>query len=209
MNHPARLGVLISGGGSNLQAIIDACAGGVLAGVATIAVVIANRADAYGLERARAAGVPAICLEPRAFGSRREHSAALLETLRQHTVDIVCLAGYLLKVEPDVLAAFSGRMLNIHPALLPKYGGAGMYGHHVHEAVIAAGDTESGATVHVVDGEYDHGPVILQETVPVMPGDTADALARRVLSVEHTLFPAGILKLIEQARRQPKPGALG
>ena len=202
MRHPARLGVLISGGGSNLQAIMDACAGGVLAGAATVAVVIANRVDAYGLERARTANIPAICLEPRAFGSRREHSAAILAELRRHNVDVVCLAGYLLKVEPDVLAAFSGRIINIHPALLPRYGGPGMYGHHVHEAVLAAGDAESGATVHVVDAEYDHGPVILQETVPVMPGDTADDLARRVLSVEHKLFPAGILKVIEQAGRQ-------
>lgn len=202
MHHPARLGVLISGGGSNLQAIIDSCAGGVLVGAATVAVVIANRADAYGLERARAAGVPAICLEPRAFGSRREHSAALLDTLRRNTVDIVCLAGYLLKVEPDVLAAFTGRIVNIHPSMLPKYGGAGMYGHHVHEAVLAAGEAASGATVHLVDAEYDHGPVILQETVPVMPGDTPDALARRILSVEHTLYPAGILKVIEQAVRR-------
>lgn len=202
MKHPARLGVLISGGGSNLQAIIDACAGGVLAGAATVVVVIANRADAYGLERARAAGIPAFCIAPRAFASRRVHSAAILAELRRHAVDIVCLAGYLLKVEPDVLAAFAGRIVNIHPALLPKYGGAGMYGHHVHEAVLAAGDTTSGATVHFVDAEYDHGPVILQETVPVMPGDSPDALAQRVLAVEHALYPAGILKVIERAGRQ-------
>jgi formyltetrahydrofolate-dependent phosphoribosylglycinamide formyltransferase len=198
MNKPARLGVLISGGGTNLQAIIDACAGGILKGVAVVAVVVSNRPDAFGLERARRSGIPALCIDPKKFSSRTDYYSSILTELAGHGVDLVCLAGYLLRIEENMIDAYRGRIINIHPALLPRYGGQGMYGHHVHHAVIAAHETFSGATVHFVDAEYDHGAVIKQEKVPVMPGDTTDTLATRVLAVEHKIFPEGILKVIKE-----------
>jgi phosphoribosylglycinamide formyltransferase-1 len=193
-----KIGVLISGGGTNLQAIIDACEKGILKDVAEVAVVIANAADAYGLERARRHDIPAVYLDRKKFPDGESYSEGLLKELRMYNVDLVCLAGFLLKLEQNFIQAFPGRILNIHPALLPKFGGKGMYGHHVHEAVVAAGEKESGATVHIVDDEYDHGVTIVQGTVPVLAGDTPDALAKRILAVEHRIYPEAILKIIEK-----------
>jgi len=191
-----RLGVLISGGGTNLQAIIDACEAGPLKGRAEVALVIANKPEAYGLERAKKHGIPAICVNRKDFPDAASFTAQLVEELHARQVGLVCLAGYLLKLETAFIAAFRGKIVNIHPALLPKFGGKGMYGRHVHEAVLATGEKESGASLHWVDEDFDHGAVILQRRVPVLPGDTPDTLAKRILPVEHQVYPEAILKVI-------------
>jgi len=186
---PVRVAVLVSGGGTNLQALLDALHN---SPVARIARVISNRPDAGALARARRAEVPAVVLrEPRDAGE-------LLGVLQD--IEIVVLAGYLKLVPADVVRRFRGRMINIHPALLPEFGGAGMYGHRVHEAVLASGAKESGPTVHFVDEEFDRGAIIDQERVPVKPGDTADTLAARVLEAEHRLLPRVVLELARQLR---------
>jgi phosphoribosylglycinamide formyltransferase-1 len=189
-----RLGVLVSGSGSNLQAILDACSFGVLKGKAEVAVVISNKKDAYGLERARKCGVPAVFIDRKESAGPAEYCDKIRAELLKHGTGLVCLAGFLLKLEPNLTASF--RIINIHPALLPKHGGKGMYGHFVHEAVIASGEKESGATVHWVDEHYDHGGAILQAKVPVLAGDTPETLAARVLETEHEIFPKAILKVI-------------
>lgn len=178
-----RLAVLASGGGSNLQALIDAHARGDLP--ALVALVIANRAAAGALERARRHGIPA------AFVGRKQHAdpdARILELLREHRVDVVVLAGWLALVGPQLLAAYPERVLNIHPGPLPRFGGKGMYGQHVHAAVIAAGVAATGPTVHLVDERYDEGPILAHVEVPVHPADTPESLAQRVLREEHDLL---------------------
>lgn len=189
---PARVAVLASGGGTNLQALLDA--GG--AGAAfRIARVVSNRVEAGALERARRAGVEAVVL--------RDPLDALEVDAALGPHDLVVLAGYLKLVPGPVVARFRWRMINIHPALLPGFGGSGMYGLRVHAAVLASGATVTGASVHYVDEAYDRGPVIAQWPVPVRPGDTPDALAARVLAVEHRLLPAVVSEL---ARRGFPPG---
>ena len=189
-----KLGVLISGDGSNLQAILDACEFGILKGKAEVTAVISNRKDAYGLQRAIKHNIPSIFVDKKCFTDAGAFCEEIKRRLIEHKTDIVCLAGYLLKLEPCLIGSF--KTMNIHPALLPKYGGKGMYGHFVHEAVIKAGDKESGATVHWVDEHYDHGNIILQGKVPVLAGDTPETLASRVLDVEHKIYPEAILKVI-------------
>jgi phosphoribosylglycinamide formyltransferase 1 len=183
-----RVAVLASGGGTNLQALLDALRDSPLARVAR---VVSNRPDAGALERARHAGVPSAVLRDPADPS--ELLAALADA------DLAVLAGYLKLVPSAVVARFRWRMINIHPALLPAFGGPGMYGRRVHEAVLASGAAESGATVHYVDEQFDRGPIIAQARVPVLPGDTAESLAARVLEVEHRLLPTVVLEL---ARRR-------
>lgn len=180
---PLRVAVLASGGGSNLQAILDHFRAARDDSPGEVVLVAANRAGAGALERARAAGVPAAVIADPADGP------AIVAMLDAHRVECVALAGYLKLVPPEVTSRWRGRILNIHPALLPKFGGPGMYGRRVHEAVLAAGETESGATVHEVNDAYDRGAIVAQERVPVMPGDTADTLAARVLAAEHRLYP--------------------
>ena len=181
---PVRVAVLASGGGTNLQALLDACGP---AAPARVTRVVSNRADAGALERARAAGIPAVVLRDPA------DAAELIAALGD--ADLVVLAGYLKLIPAAAVARFPRRMINIHPALLPAFGGPGMYGHRVHAAVLASGATTSGATVHYVDEQYDRGPIIAQRTVPVLPGDTAETLAARVLAVEHELLPQVVLEL--------------
>ena len=181
---PVRVAVLASGGGTNLQALLDACGP---AAPARVSRVVSNRADAGALERARAAGIPAVVLRD------PTDAAELLAALGD--ADLVVLAGYLKLIPAAAVARFPRRMINIHPALLPAFGGPGMYGHRVHAAVLASGATASGATVHYVDEQYDRGPIIAQRTVPVLPGDTAETLAARVLAVEHELLPQVVLEL--------------
>ena len=180
---PVRLAILASGGGSNLQAIIDHFDALGELRAAEVVLVASNRAGAGALARARARNIPAAVIANPADGP------ALVKVLESHRVDCIALAGYLKLVPREVTARWRGRIVNIHPALLPKFGGAGMYGRRVHEAVIAAGETESGATVHQVDDAYDRGAIIAQESVPVEPGDTPDSLAARVLTAEHRLYP--------------------
>lgn len=179
-----RVAVLASGGGTNLQALLDACRGNAPARVVLVA---SNRADAGALERARNAGVETAVIEDPTDGS------AMIALLREREVDLVVLAGYLKLVPENVVDEFEGRMINIHPALLPAFGGGGMYGMRVHRAVIAAGATLSGATVHLVSAEYDRGPIVAQWPVPVAPNDTEEELQKRVLEVEHQLLPAVVL----------------
>ena len=181
-----RLGFLASHGGSNVQAILDACREGRLD--AEPCVVISNNSAAQVLDRAQAARVPAYHLSSQVHPDPARLDEAILATLEKHRVDVIVLAGYMKKLGPKTLARYRGRVLNIHPALLPKFGGHGMYGHHVHEAVLAAGEKESGATVHVADEEYDRGRILAQKKVPVMADDTAESLAARVLQVEHQLY---------------------
>ncbi|MFH1368542.1 MAG: phosphoribosylglycinamide formyltransferase [Elusimicrobiota bacterium] len=190
------LGVLISGGGTNLQAIIDACQSGILKDIAQIALVVSNKAEAFGLERAKKHGIPALWINSKNFPDNQSFYKKVSSELKRHRVNIVCLAGYMRMVDPCLIKDFKKKVLNIHPALLPKFGGKGMYGHFVHEAVIKAGEPESGATVHMVDEQYDHGPIVLQYKVPVFPKDTADVLAERVIEVEHRIYPEAILKVI-------------
>lgn len=188
-DQPVRVAVLVSGGGTNLQALLDALHDSPLARVAR---VISNRPDAGALERARRAGVPTTVLRD------ANDPAELLAALRD--APLVVLAGYLKLVPAPVVARFRGRMINIHPALLPDFGGPGMYGHHVHEAVLASGATESGATVHFVDEVFDRGAIIAQEKVRIEPGDTPETLAARVLAAEHALLPKVVLDLAKGLR---------
>jgi phosphoribosylglycinamide formyltransferase 1 len=184
---PVRVAVLVSGGGTNLQALLDALRDSPLARVAR---VISSRADAGALERARRASVPtAVLRDP---GDPAELLAALGDA------QLVVLAGYLKLVPAPVVSRFRGRMINIHPALLPQFGGPGMYGQHVHDAVLASGATESGATVHIVDEAFDRGQIIAQEKVRVEPGDTPETLAARVLDAEHRLLPRVVLDLAKR-----------
>jgi phosphoribosylglycinamide formyltransferase 1 len=178
-----RVAVLASGQGSNLQSLLDAFPG--TSAPATIALVVSNRAAAGALSRAAARSVATASI-----AEDGQDAARLLELFAEHAIDLVVLAGYLKKVPDRVVQAFRGRMLNVHPALLPAFGGAGMYGRRVHEAVLASGARITGVTVHLVDEQYDHGPIVAQWPVPVRPNDTADLLAARVLAVEHRLLPA-------------------
>jgi len=191
---PVRVAVLASGGGTNLQALLDACGPD---SPARITRVVSNNARAGALERARRAGVSAVVLHDP--DDARELLAALADA------EIVVLAGYLRLVPAPVVARFARRMINIHPALLPAFGGPGMYGRRVHEAVLASGASESGATVHFVDEHYDRGPVIAQRTVPVRKGDTPETLAARILAVEHELLSQVVLDL---ARRLQSEGEI-
>jgi phosphoribosylglycinamide formyltransferase-1 len=186
------LGFLASHGGSNMQAIVDACVAGQLD--AAPCVVISNNSEAVAIERARKAGIPRYHISGTTHpGGAEDH--AILRTLRAHDVDTVILAGYMKKLGPLTLRAFRGRILNIHPALLPKFGGQGMYGRRVHEAVLRAGETVTGVTVHVVDELYDHGRILAQCAVPVLAGDTVDSLAERVLRQEHRLYPETLRRI--------------
>ena len=194
-----RVAVMVSGSGTNLQAILDRCREGRLNAV--VCVVISNNRNAYALERARKEGVEAVHWSEKKAGSAKAFADGLLGILRSAGTDLVVLAGYMKLIPSGVVEAYQGRMLNIHPALLPKFGGQGFYGMKVHEAVLAAGETESGATVHFVDAEYDRGPAFLQRTVPVLPGDTPETLRARVLAVEHELLPDAIAKFAELYQR--------
>jgi phosphoribosylglycinamide formyltransferase 1 len=188
-----RVAVLVSGGGTNLQALIDAL-GGAPTAPARISRVISNRPDAGALERARRAGIPTTVLRD------PQDPAELLAAIGD--AQLVVLAGYLKLVPGPVVARFRQRMVNIHPALLPDFGGPGMYGRRVHEAVLASRATESGATVHYVDEQYDRGPIVAQRRVPVRPDDTADTLAQRVLAAEHALLPEVLLSLAQRIQQE-------
>jgi phosphoribosylglycinamide formyltransferase-1 len=189
-----RLGVLISGSGTNLQAIIDCCAAGDIQ--AEVVCVISNRADAFGLQRARNHGIEAIHLDHREFAGRAEYDAALVKILTQHKVDLVILAGFMRIVTPVLLHAFPNRVMNIHPALLPAFPGL-----DAQKQTLEYGAKVSGCTVHFVDAGTDTGPIILQSTVPVLEDDTVETLAERIHFEEHKLYPAAI-QLFAQGRLQ-------
>ena len=187
------LGFLASGGGTNMQAIIDACKEGRLQ--AEPRVMISNNSGSGALERAQSEGIPGCHLSGRTHPDPGALDEAICQALQQHQVDVVCLAGYMKQLGECTLKTFRSRILNIHPALLPKFGGVGFYGGAVHEAVLAAGEKESGPTVHLVDEEYDHGPILAQYRVPVLLDDTPDTLAARVLEQEHIIYPETLQKI--------------
>lgn len=194
----ARLAILISGRGSNMQAFIEACASGELD--AQISVVISNNTDAAGLERAAQAGIATCCIDHRAFPSREAFDQALVDQLQARRADLVILAGFMRILTPVFIKPFAGRLLNIHPSLLPKYPGL-----HTHQRALDAGDTEAGVTVHFVTPELDGGPPIIQARVPIVAGDNAQTLAARVILEEHVIYPLaaqwylqGRLKLTNQ-----------
>jgi len=201
--------ILISGRGSNMQALLEANL------PVAFACVISSRPDAAGLAFAAGRGVATAVVDHKAYPDRAGFDAALAVEIERHAPDLVILAGFMRVLTDDFVRRYQGRMINIHPALLPAFGGPGMYGHHVHEAVVARGARVTGATVHFVDEEYDHGPIIAQWPVPVFPGDDADTVARRVLAVEHALFPrvvqqlaAGVITLGDDGRVLGAPGHL-
>lgn len=188
-----KIGILASHGGSNLQAIVDACKDGVLE--AEVSVVISNNSKSLALQRARDENIPCYHLSSLKFPGKEELDKAIYNALSSHSVNIIVLAGYMKKLGKKVLEEYKGRILNIHPALLPKYGGKGMYGKHVHEAVLKAGEKKTGVTIHLVDEDYDTGRIINQCEVDVKENDTADLLAERVLRREHEFY-IETLKLI-------------
>lgn len=185
------IAVFASGGGSNFQALADACASGQIRG--RIVLCVASRETAGVIQRAEKSGIPVHVLS----GTTQEWTTAVLEALRRAEADFVALAGFMRMVPPELIRAFPDRIVNIHPALLPDFGGHGMFGMHVHRAVIDSGATRSGATVHLVDEDYDTGPIVAQESVDVRPSDTAEDLAARVLQVEHRLYPAVVAAFAE------------
>ncbi|OGS39741.1 MAG: phosphoribosylglycinamide formyltransferase [Elusimicrobia bacterium RIFOXYD2_FULL_34_30] len=193
-----KIGVLISGSGSNLQEIIDACNEKRIN--AEVAVVISNRQNAYGLERALKSSIPAVYIDPK----KEDFNKKVIEILEKYKVELVCLAGFLLKISEEFVKKYRGKILNIHPALLPKYGGAGMYGVHVHDAVIKAKEKVSGCTVHIVDEEYDKGTIILQKKVKVFKSDTPEILQKRVLEQEHIAYPEAIKIVIKMLFEKTK-----
>src|SRR4026209_2248419 len=180
---PSRLAVLASGRGSNLQAIIEHFDNLSRERVAKIVLVASNRADSPALLRAATASIDVAAFNPNDDGYE------LLALLQKFRIDLVVLAGYLKRIPPKVIDEYAGRIVNIHPALLPAFGGEGMYGSRVHEAVLASGATETGVTVHLVDDDYDRGPILAQWRVPVDKSDTVESLAARVLDVEHVVYP--------------------
>ncbi|OGS35882.1 MAG: phosphoribosylglycinamide formyltransferase [Elusimicrobia bacterium RIFOXYB2_FULL_49_7] len=184
------LAVFASGSGSNLQSIIDEIENNSLP--AHIAFVLSNNSNAFALERARQYRIPAIHFSAVKFPDTREFDNKLLQLLVDNNVELIVLAGYMKLLPAIVVQAFKGKILNIHPGLLPKYGGKGMFGMNVHQAVIAGKEKESGATVFFVTEAYDDGPVILCEKVPVLADDTPELLAKRVLAVEHRIYPEAI-----------------
>lgn len=188
-----KLAIFASGNGSNTQNIIEHFKAST---TARVEIVICNKPGAYVLERAAVLGVPSALISKEELVA--DEPVQLLALLQQHSIDYIVLAGYLLKIPQALVEAYSGRIINIHPALLPKFGGKGMYGKHVHQAVIDAGEPESGITIHLVDAHYDSGAHIFQAACPVFPTDTPDILAQRIHALEKEHFPAIIEKYIEK-----------
>ena len=185
---PLRLGILVSGGGTTMQNLAENIARGELD--ARIVCCIASNRHCFAIQRAKNLHIPLEIITPKDAGTIDEFSCRITDCLRRHHADLALMAGFLSlwRIPQDL----RGRVMNIHPALLPKFGGRGMHGHHVHEAVLAAGEKESGCTVHFADNSYDTGPIIVQRRVPVLPGDTADTLAKRVFEQECLAYPEAI-----------------
>ncbi|HUO57135.1 MAG TPA: phosphoribosylglycinamide formyltransferase [bacterium] len=202
-----KIAVFASGGGSNLQALMDAQNAGLFKG--KIGLVFSNVPDAKALERAENERIEAVSIASKGYpGTREDYDAEVLRLCEAKKIDLICLAGYMRIVTPVIVRPYLYKMMNIHPALLPKFGGAGMYGHHVHEAVIKAKEPESGATVHFVTEGVDAGPIILQGSVKVMMSDTPETLAEKILKVEHRIYPeavglfcAGKIKVVDDRVR--------
>ncbi|HTX19596.1 MAG TPA: phosphoribosylglycinamide formyltransferase [Bacteroidota bacterium] len=184
------IAVFASGRGSNFQALAEAVARRNID--ARIVLLICNNSDAGAFSVARSFQIPALHLSQKQFPTQDHFAESILANLDSHGVDFIVLAGYMKKLDPRIIRRYRNRILNVHPALLPAFGGAGMYGHHVHEAVIAHHAPVSGATVHIVDEEFDNGPIVLQESIPVDATDTPESLAAKVLTIEHRLLPRAV-----------------
>lgn len=193
--------VLISGSGSNLQAILDAVASGFIAG--RVSAVVSNKANVYGLERARRAGIATTVLDHKAYADRQSYDTALTAAIDEHQPDLVVLAGFMRILTPNFVEHFQGRLLNIHPSLLPKYQGL-----NTHQRAIDAGDVEHGCSVHFVTAELDGGPVILQAKVPIFPDDDAESVAARVHEQEHRIYPLVIRWFCQNRLQQRSDQAL-
>lgn len=193
MKQHLRIAVLASHGGSNLQAIIDGCAAGQIDG--EVVLVVSNNKKAFALERARNHHIDTLILTDAAYPAPNEYAGELLSQLASRKVNLICLAGYMKMIPQPVIEEYRDRIINIHPALLPKHGGKGMYGIHVHESVIAAHESESGVTIHLVNEHYDDGRIIAQESIAVHPDDTPQSLQERVLELEHQLYPDTIARI--------------
>jgi phosphoribosylglycinamide formyltransferase-1 len=196
--------VFASGKGSNFRAILDSINSGKIKN-ARIVLVISNNSSAGAMQTARENNIPALHISRKQFASDDEFTNAIFGKLQSHDVNFIALAGDMKKIDSHIVKKYKNRIVNIHPALLPKYGGEGMYGMHVHEAVITSHDKESGATVHVVDDEYDHGSVILQKKVRIDPADTAETLAEKVLVIEHQIYPE-VIRLFAEGKVTFKNG---
>ena len=187
-----KVGVMVSGGGTNLQAILDAVDAGKIRN-ASIEVVVSNNPGAYALERAKNHGIPAVCLSPKDFESREAFNEAFLAKVDEYDLDLIVLAGFLVKIPEAMVEKYEHRIINVHPSLIPSFCGVGYYGLKVHEAALARGVKVTGATVHFVDGGMDTGPIILQKAVDVLPGDTPEVLQRRVMEqAEWVILPQAI-----------------
>lgn len=195
-----RIAILISGRGSNMGAFLEACDRGELP--AQVCLVLSNRADAEGLDSARRAGIATACIAHGDYPDREAFDAALVRRLQQAQPDLVILAGFMRILTPVFITPFAGRLLNIHPSLLPKYPGL-----HTHQRALDAGDSEAGSTVHFVTPELDGGPPVLQARVPILPGDTADSLARRVVALEHEIYPLAALWYLQGRLKLNEQGA--
>lgn len=193
-----KIAVFVSGSGSNLQAIIDACESGYIK-KGRIEIVFSNKEDAYGLQRARNHNIKTLFLDPKNYKTREEYDKTIAEKMNELNIDLICLAGYMRILTEVFIKTFKGKIINIHPSLLPDFGGKGMYGIYVHEAVLKAGVKESGCTVHFVDIGIDTGPIILQKKVPVLDGDNPEILQKRVLEQEHLAYKEAI-KLFTEDR---------
>lgn len=192
----AKIVVFASGSGTNFQALIDAVEMGKIDG--TIRGLISNRPGCGALERASNHDIESRVMVPADFSGRQQYATELLNQLNEWDTDLIVLAGYMIKIPVALIEKYQNRIINIHPSLLPKYGGKGFYGERVHKAVIANNESVSGCTVHVVTEEYDEGPILAQRKVPVKPGDDAQSLARRILKEEHKLLPEVVARLVEQ-----------
>lgn len=195
-----KVAILVSGAGSNLQALIDAWRAGQFK-QANLSLVVSNKPCAGALERAQAAAIPVVCLDSKDYSDRKKYDNLLLKVLKQYEIDIVCLAGFMRILSPMMVKAYRQRILNVHPSLLPSFGGDGMYGQRVHQAVIQSGVKYSGCTVHLVDEGTDTGPIVLQSVVPVLDHDHVNSLAEKVLIEEHRLYPRA-LELLSEDRLQ-------
>lgn len=185
------ISVMVSGGGTNFQAVIDNIENGNIKN-GRIVQLITSKADAYAVERAKKHGIKSVYIGRKNYPDDAERTDAIINALNEEKTDLVILAGYMSVLEPKLIEAYRDKIINIHPSLIPKYCGKGFYGHFVHEAVISAGENESGATVHFVDEGVDTGKIIIQEKVEVLPNDTPEELAARVLKVEHKILPKAV-----------------
>lgn len=193
-----RVGVMVSGGGTNLQAILDAMEAGTITN-AEIKVVLSNNEGAYALERAKSHGIEAVCLSPKSYSSREEFNQAFLEKVNTYDLDLIVLAGFLVTIPPQMIAEYKNRIINVHPSLIPSFCGVGYYGLKVHEAALKRGVKLTGATIHYVDEGTDTGPILLQKAVEVNEGDTPEILQRRVMEeAEWILLPKAIQMIANQ-----------